>query len=197
MLSFSFYWKIFYMPSVVEKHEVWLVFGASVKRNLEPSDILRDRLDVAIYTYEIWKIEKIIVSWDNSEKNYNEPVAMRQYLVDKWVTADDIYMDYAWFDTYDSLYRLKYVFGVDDVLLFTQEFHLKRAIYIGERLWIKSQGVATNLRGYFKDDYNNRREILARIKAFLDIEINNSKPKFLWPLIDMSKPQEPEAIIGL
>jgi SanA protein len=43
-------------------------------------------------------------------------------------------LDYAGFDTYDSLYRAKKIFGVDIVVLFTQDFHLKRAMYISQKL---------------------------------------------------------------
>lgn len=169
--------------------EIGLVFGASVKRNLEPSDILKDRLEVAGMAYMEWKIKKIIVSWDNSKSYYNEPVAMEQYLIKIWVKQSDIYLDYAGFDTFDSIYRAKHVFGVEKIMLFTQDFHLKRAMYISKRLWLESYGVSTNLNKYRQDWYNARREVLARVKAFLDIEINKSKPKFLWPLVDMSKPQ--------
>ena len=169
--------------------EVGLVFWASVKRNLEPSDILKDRLEVIWMAYMEWKIKKIIVSGDNSKSYYNEPVAMEQYLIALWVEPSDIYLDYAGFDTFDSIYRAKHIFWVERVMLFTQDFHLKRALYISKRLWLESYGVTTNLHTYLQDWYNARREVLARVKAFLDIEINRSKPKFLGPLVDMSKPQ--------
>ncbi len=170
--------------------EVGLVFWASVKKNLEPSTILKHRLIVAWEAYNLWKIQKIIVSWDNSQKFYNEPVAMQKYLVKLGVDEKDIYLDYAGFDTYDSIYRAKHIFWVDEIVLFTQDFHLKRAIYIAERLGIDSSGVFTNLSAYQGQNYNLKREILARVKAFLDVEINSSKPKFLGPLVNMDIPQE-------
>jgi SanA protein len=46
-----------------------------------PSDILKDRLDVAFQAYEEGKIKKILVSGDNSESYYNEPEVMKDYLV--------------------------------------------------------------------------------------------------------------------
>lgn len=190
VLSFSkegFFTEVKYLPKV----EVWLVFWASVKRNHEPSDILKDRLKVAIETYKKWKIKKIIVSGDNSQDYYNEPVAMEKYLENFWVNPDDIYLDYAGFDTYDSLYRTKYLFWVEEVTLFTQDFHLKRAMYLAKRLGFKKViWIQTNLQKYAAENYNNRREILARVKAFLDVEINNSKPIVLGKLIDMNKVQE-------
>ncbi len=175
----------YYNIDWLDKHYVWLVFWASVLQNWTPSDILKDRLKVAFNAYEVWKIQKIIVSGDNSNSNYNEPVAMKRYLVKLWVDEEDIYLDYAWFDTYDSIYRAKEIFWANELVLFTQDFHLKRAMYISKKLWIKTYGVETNLQKYLLDDYNNRREVLARIKAFLEIEIFNTKPKYLGDKIEI------------
>lgn len=179
VLSFSennFYSNLNEVP----KNEVWLVFWASVKNNAYPSDILSDRLKVAIEAYKTWKINQILVSGDNKQHNYNEPEVMRKYLVAHGVQNEHIHLDYAWFDTYDTLYRAKELFKTDKLTLFTQDFHLKRALYIADRLWIESVWVSTNLQIYLRDNYNNRREVLARVKAFLDVEIFASHPKFLW-----------------
>ena len=184
VLSFSNI-NYYYDVDWLEKNYVWLVFWASIIWNTTPSDILKDRLKVAYQAYEKWKIKKIIVSGDNSYSDYNEPLAMERYLISLWVDDDDIYLDYAWFDTYDSLYRAKMNFGVETIVLFTQDFHLKRAMYISQKLWIKTIWVETNLQKYLNEDYNNRREILARIKAFLDVEVFKSKPKFLWEKIEI------------
>jgi len=169
----------------LENVYVWLVFWAAVVWKDKPSDILKDRLNVAYKAYNSKKIEKIIVSWDNSKKTYNEPLVMQKYLINLWVDVDDIYLDYAWFDTYDSIYRAKKIFWVEKVVLFTQDFHLKRAMYISKRLWLKTYWVETNLQKYLKESYNNKREVLARIKAFLDVEIFKSKPTFLWEKIEI------------
>ena len=184
VLSFS---KINYYYDVdgLENNYIWLVFWASVIWKYTPSDILKDRLKVTYKAYKSWKIEKIIVSWDNSHSDYNEPVVMQKYLIGLWVDVDDVYLDYAWFDTYDSLYRAKEIFWVRKIVLFTQSFHLKRAMYISQKLWIETLWVETNLQRYSGEDYNNRREIFARIKAFLDVEILNSKPTYLGDTIEI------------
>lgn len=171
------------------KKEIWLVFWASVKW-WKPSLILKDRLDVAFEAYKTEKIEKIIVSWDNSVANYNEPRVMKNYLVSLWVDENDIYEDFAWFDTYDSIYRVRDIFKAEKVVLFTQDFHLKRALYIAEKLWVEAYWVPTDLRKYSKSRYNYYREIFARIKAFLEVEIIKSKPKFLWESIKIVSNEE-------
>lgn len=171
---------------------LWLVLWASVKWNKEPSDILKDRLVVASEAYKKWKIKNIIVSWDNWEYTYNEPLAMQKFLIKSWVIEKDIYLDYAWFDTYDSLYRAKEIFWADSLVIFTQDFHLKRAMYISKKLWIETYWVETNLHTYRNSTYNSIRETFARIKAFLEIEILKPKPKFLWERIEIISEQKLE-----
>ncbi|MDD2871174.1 MAG: ElyC/SanA/YdcF family protein [Candidatus Gracilibacteria bacterium] len=184
VLSFSNA-NYYYDVDGLDKYYVGLVFGASVIGNSIPSDILKDRLKVAYEAYIDGKIEKIIVSGDNSYLDYNEPKAMKKYLIELGVDDDDIYLDYAGFDTYDSLYRAKYIFGVDTLVLFTQDFHLKRAMYIGQKLGLNTIGVETNLQKYLKQDYYNRRELFARIKAFLNVEIFKPESKYLGDKIEI------------
>lgn len=184
VLSFTQRWY-YNEVSKLPQWNIGLVLWASVKQNGEPSDILKDRLKVAFNAYKQNKIQKIIVSGDNSTRRYNEPVAMQKYLINMWVQEDDIYLDYAGFDTYDSLYRAQYIFWVKHITLFTQDFHLKRALYISKRLWIRSQWVATNLQPYLLENYNNRREVFARIKAFLEVEILKNKPRYLWEKVEI------------
>ncbi len=174
----------------IQNYQVWIIFWAKVEDNWIPSDILADRLIVWANSYLEQKIQKIIVTGDNSTDDYDEVTAMADYLVNLWVTREDIYLDYAWFDTYSSLYRALEIFWVQKAVLFTQEFHLKRALYIWKRFWIDVFGVSTNLQNYIYDNYYDRREILARVKAFLEVEIFKSKPKYLGQKIDMTKPQE-------
>lgn len=181
------YSKTDYYKDVSDIPEIYvgLVFWASVIWKDKPSDILKDRLNIAYEAYRLGKIIKIIVSWDNSQNNYNEPIVMQKYLIDVWVDVNDIYLDYAWFDTYDSIYRAKEIFWVNKLVLFTQDFHLKRAMYISKRLWIKTIWVETSSQKYLKEEYNNFREIFARVKAFMNIEIFKSKPKFLGEKIEI------------
>lgn len=175
--------RIFSNVENLSWEKIWLVLWASVVWRKWPSDILKDRLLVALKAYQKWKIKKIIVSWDNSRENYNEPIVMKDFLVKAWIKESDIYMDFAWFDTYDSIYRAKYIFWVKKLVIFTQNFHLKRSIYIANRLWIDSVWVRTDLQSYVNVDYYNFREFFAMLKAFFDTEIFHSKPKFLWDKI--------------
>jgi SanA protein len=170
--------KIFKKLENLEKTKIWLVLWASVKSNWIPSDILKDRLLSAFEAYRQSKIEKIIVSWDNSKKNYNEPQAMKDYLINLWVEETDIFQDFAWFDTYDSIFRSREIFSAKEIVIFTQEYHLYRAVYISNRLWISAIWFISDKEKYLWIVKFRIREFLARLKAFLEVEILKSETKY-------------------
>ena len=165
---------------------VWLVLGASVLRDGRPSGVLQDRLDSAFDGYNTEKfkrVENILVSGDNSEADYNESDNMAIYLIEKGIPEEDIYRDYAGFDTYDSMYRAQYIFWVSDMTIFTQEYHLSRSIYIARKLGIDAVGFVSDKHQYMKIRNFQLREVLSRVKAFFDVEILGSQPKFLGETI--------------
>ncbi len=84
---------------------VALVLGAKVFPDGTPSPFLAARLDVAHRLYQAGKVQVVVVSGDNMAKEYNEPEAMRTYLVNAGMPAEAVVIDYAGFDTYDSCAR--------------------------------------------------------------------------------------------
>ena len=159
-----------------------LVLGAGVV-NGEPTIALADRLDNA---YELWqkgKASKILVSGDNGSVHYNEVGVMKDYLVARGVPSDAIFQDHAGFNTYDSMYRAKEIFQVKNMLICTNNFHMRRSLYIARRLGIEAYGYPTPDKAVYNMPMLNAREKLAKIKAFWDVEITHRKPKFLGEAI--------------
>lgn len=140
------------------------------------------------YTYrikavlELWKankIDAIVVSGDNGTKYYNETETMFKDLVKKGIPAKYITKDYAGFRTFDSVVRAEAIFDLDDYIIVSQEFHLKRALYIAHEKGQKAIGFAAHdIKGTSAAKRMEAREFLAGIKAFLDINVLNTKPKF-------------------
>lgn len=58
---------------------VAMVLGAAAWGG-KPSPFLAGRLDVAARLYQLGKVRAILVTGDNSRKNYDEPTVMRDYL---------------------------------------------------------------------------------------------------------------------
>ena len=186
--------KIFNSVDSIKSRDIWIVLWASVKTNNKPSEILKDRLDTALEAYNLNKIKKIIVSWDNRVNHYNEPAVMQKYLINAWVSKSDIYLDYAWFDTYDSMYRAKYIFWTTSLVVFTQKFHQNRSVYIWNGLWIDTIWVSSDRHIYTWINYFKFREFFSRLKAFLEIEILKTKPKFLGETIEIVSDEKVESI---
>ena len=162
-----------------------LVLGCGIINDETPSDMLADRLDTARALYKLGCAPKIIVSGDNGSENYNEIHVMLNYLIRLGVPAEDIFCDHAGFSTYDSMYRLSSIFGVKKAIVVTQEYHQYRALYIGNELGIDVIGVPSNPRRYFGQAYRECREILARFKDAVKVEMK-AKPKYGGEKISLS-----------
>jgi SanA protein len=91
------------------EYEVALLFGAGV-RGSRLSPILEDRAMTAFQLFDSGKIKKILISADNSSPEYDEVRPTRDFLIAQGVKSGAIYLDFAGFDSYDSLYRAKEIF---------------------------------------------------------------------------------------
>lgn len=145
-----------------------LVFGCGVRADGTPSDMLADRLRRGVELYHAGAAPKLLMSGDHGRTEYNEVGTMKGYAVDEGVPSEDVFMDHAGFSTYESLYRAKEIFGVEKVLLVTQEYHLYRALYIAERLGLEAWGVDADYRSYMGQTVREVREVLARAKDFVN-----------------------------
>ena len=149
---------------------VALVLGAQVYPSGTPSAFLAGRLDLAKRLYDSGLVEVVLVSGDNGAREYNEPDAMRTYLVDAGVPADKVVADYAGFDTYDSCSRAQRIFGVDRLTVVTQGYHLPRAVATCRALGLDVDGVGDeSVRGTEAWRRGALRDQVACVKTVLDL----------------------------
>lgn len=160
------------------KRPVAIVFGAGLQRDGSPTAVLRDRVETASDLYFSGKVEKLLMSGDNRFVDYNEPGAMREYALELGVPEEDIILDYAGRRTYDTCYRAKEIFGVDQAILVTQRFHLPRALVTCNGLGMDGIGVAADRREYRQYAHNfwTLREIPATLVAFVDTFLTRPLP---------------------
>ena len=131
--------------------------------------------------------EAILVSGDNSRRDYDEPTDMKEALVEAGLPEDRIHCDYAGFRTLDSVVRAKDVFLLDRFVVVSQEFHVERALYIAKELGIEAYGYPARDVGGKAGMKTKAREDLARVKAVLDMKLLNTQPKFRGepvPIVD-------------
>lgn len=186
------YVKVFSKPNIVEEIydnnkeiDAIVVLGCQVREDGSLSLMLKDRLDKAIELYKNNLSSKIIVSGDHGTKEYDEVNAMKKYLIENDIKSEDIFMDHAGFSTYETMYRAKYIFEAKKVVVVTQEYHLYRAVYIGNKLGIETYGVPAKKIDYYGQTGRDIREILARNKDFIKC-IFKPEPTYLGDTIPVS-----------
>ncbi len=162
-----------------------IVLGCQVWDDGTPSGMLSDRLDRGIELYKLGVSPKIIMSGDHGRTDYDEVNAMKQYAIDAGVPSEDVFMDHAGFSTYETMYRAKEIFGAQNVVIVTQEYHLYRSIYIAEKLGLKAYGVSSDIHTYSGQNVRECREILARFKDFMTT-LFKPEPTFLGEAIPVS-----------
>jgi SanA protein len=150
---------------------VAIVFGAAIWKDNQPCPVLYDRIATAVQLYQSGKVKKLLLTGDNSTAQYNEPQVMCDLAVKLGVPDRDIILDFAGRNTFASCVRAKKIFGINEAIVVSQEFHLPRILYICETLGIKSIGVKADIRSYplgAKISWKIR-ESMAFLKAWINL----------------------------
>jgi len=173
--------------SQVPEVDAILVLGAYVFPNGTVSPMLNDRLNEAYKLYKLEKANKILVSGDHGRKDYDEVDAMKKFLIDKGVPAQNVFMDHAGFSTYESMYRARDIFQAKKVIIVTQGYHLMRAVFVARELGLEAYGVNSDLHDYGAVMTMYRlREVAARNKDFFTAKFIKPKPTFLGKAIPVT-----------
>ncbi|MEN8215935.1 MAG: ElyC/SanA/YdcF family protein [Pseudomonadota bacterium] len=189
----SYFWvefqtqdRLYSDVNAIPAKKVALLLGTSKHlRHGRINRYFKYRINAAVQLYKAGKIEHIIASGDNRTRYYNEPIEMKKSLIALGVPQDAITLDYAGFRTLDSIVRCKEIFSQDDIIVVSQAFHNKRALFISDFYAIKAIGF--NARGVpLRHDIRTPiRESFARLKAVLDLYILRTQPKFLGEKVDI------------
>jgi SanA protein len=167
--------EIYELPPV----KTGLLLGTS--RNLRSGSenaYFFNRIDACVQLYEAGKIKNVLISGDNGSKDYNEPEDMKKELVARGIPEKHIFLDYAGFDTYDSVLRAWKIFGQKQFVVISQHFHNQRAVYIARRFGLEAYGFdAKDVRKMYgiKTKF---REFFACVKAYFEVKLN-VEPTFL------------------
>ena len=102
-------------------------------------------------------------------------------------SSKDIFLDHAGVNTYDSLYRAKYIFEAKKIVIVTQKYHMYRALYLANKLDLDAVGiVADDIPQKMIMLKNEIREILSRDKNFFK-GIIKPKSKYLGEIIPLNQ----------
>jgi SanA protein len=171
--------RIYEDETKISERRVALVLGTAPEVQGRQNLFFEGRMRAAAKLFRAGKVEKILVSGDNGRRGYDEPTAMKERLIALGVPADRVTCDFAGFRTLDSLVRAKEVFGVTELTLVTDEFHLPRSLYIAKETGIDAIGFASEFIPMNYSRYTHTREIGARTLIWLDLHVLGTQPKFL------------------
>lgn len=167
----------------IPKNNVGLILGANkYVRNGCINLYYKYRLESAIKLYKANKINYIIISGDNSTKDYDEPNMFKTDLIKNGIPEQHIFLDFAGFRTLDSVVRAKAIFGQENITIISQEFHNQRAIYLAQKHGLHAIGFNAKNVSKRAGLKTNLREYLAKTKAVIDVLIHK-EPKFYGPKI--------------
>ena len=176
--------QIVSIDELKDNYDAIIVLGCKVDEN-GPSLMLSRRLDRGIDVYNKLNT-KVILTGDHGRNEYDEVNIMRDYVLDS-IPSKDIFLDHAGFNTYDSIYRAKYVFEAKKVVIVTQKYHMYRALYLANQLDLEAVGVVADdipQKGIMIK--NEIREILSRDKNYFKGLIK-PKSKYLGEIIPLDQ----------
>lgn len=166
----------------VPEYDTALLLGtARISIDGYPNLYYFNRVRVAAELFKAGKIKRILISGDNGRKDYSEPEDMKNDLLKLGIPETAMILDYAGFRTLDSVVRAKNVFNVRKMVIISQEYHLPRAVYIARKHGVDAIGFIAPEQNDLEwlRKKNHARERLARIAAWLDVNIFRRQPKFV------------------
>lgn len=161
-----------------------LILGAALKTNGEPDLLFADRLEAGAKLHQAGLVKKLIVSGRSNRLGQDEAIAGKDYLLSLGVAPQDIFVDRFGNNTYQSILRAKNTFNLDSFLIVSQDFHLPRALYLAQGLEVDAWGCRAD-KNYYPDYQDmEKREKMAKIKAWLDVNIG-VKPRLSGIMVDI------------
>ena len=136
------------------------------------------RMDAAAKLYREGKVRHLLVSGDNHRKEYDEPTAMRDALMERGIPQEAITLDYAGFRTLDSVVRARSVFGLQSVTIVTDRFHQPRSLFLAKAHGLQAVGYCSRDVPFKWAKKTLAREVVSRVKACLDVYVLHTKPRF-------------------
>ncbi len=163
----------------IPANRVGVLLGTNPKSRIgKRNTYYYNRIKATADLYKTGKIQRVLVSGDNNNKDYNEPDAMKNDLLKVGIPAEHIYLDYAGFRTLDTVVRAKEVFGLNEFTIISQKFHNERAVCIAHWKGISAIGYNAQEVTFSFGFLTHLRECFARVKFVYDMLVDK-QPHFL------------------
>lgn len=158
------------LETPIKGHGVGLVLGTSrLTGDGQPNTFFEGRMLTAAKLYAEKGVDCLLLSGDNTSKNYNEPIDMQRRLQELGVPPERIYLDYAGVRTLDSVLRARDIFGLSEVVIVSQKFHLQRAVLLARASGLRATGYAAAEVSFWRAPLVYARAIASQAVALYDI----------------------------
>jgi SanA protein len=147
-----------------------IVFGAGLRRDGNPTQVLADRVSAAAHLYRQGTVQSLLLSGSTRGPTYDEAEAMRTLAIHLGVEPEAILVDRQGTRTRETCLRARQAFGIRSALLVTQRFHLPRAMVLCNAMGMKTTGVEADLTRYsaLSRSVWELRELPASLVALVD-----------------------------
>jgi SanA protein len=172
-------------PALITATDVALVLGTAPRLSSGPNRFFEARMNTAAQLWRERKARHFLVSGDHGTKEYDEVTAMRDALVARGVPPNAITLDHAGFRTFDSMVRARQVFGVERMIVVTDDWHLPRALFLADAAGIETEGACFESVPWQASAKTRAREWFSRVKAVADVYVLSTKPKFLGERVEL------------
>ncbi len=164
--------RVFATVEEVTAAPVGIVLGTSKKVSPDTLNLhFQNRIKAAAELIKAGRVQKLLVSGYRDSQYYDETRDMIKGLTEMGVSKDNIIADDQGARTLDSLTRAKAVFGIEDVVIISDDFHVNRALFIADHVGVN----AVALKSATVDRMDSRRvrirEFFARVKAVIDLYV--------------------------
>jgi SanA protein len=150
--------------------EVALVLGAApFLDDGRPNRFFEHRLDAAANLHRAGKVKFLLVSGDSVHPSYDETTAMKRGLVKRGVPAEAVYRDPAGVRTLDSVLRARDLYGLRRMVIVSQDFHVRRAVWLARQHGVEAYGLDAQGVSPFDALDSWARQFPSALKAVLDI----------------------------
>lgn len=158
-------------PAAAPARPLAMVLGNRIFEGGIPSRELADRLEEGLALYRSGRARRLIVS-GMARDDYDEPVAMRAWLMAKGVPGADIILDQGGNRTAASMADAA-ALGVRSLLVVSQAYHLPRAIYLARHAGLDAVGVPATTHPRPLADRGRvwLRETLARAETVVEVAL--------------------------
>ena len=156
-------------PARLEPAPVGLVLGTAPTVQGRPNLFYRARIEAAQRLWASGRVQRLLLSGDGQRRGYDETRAMQTDLLAAGVPPEALICDPGGLRTRASLWNARELFGQRRLIVVSQAFHARRALFLARSLDIDAQALAASdphLGAWAKVRW---RELGARNKAVFEL----------------------------